>query len=138
MRDRSSSDHSGGRTTAGILLFIIGCLLSSARLIYTGPSPSRLEPDSAAQRAEDRFSALKAELPARGVIGYVGERGNEGTEDYYLAQYALAPLVLERSKNHPLVIVSISSLPTSADTRGLELIKSFGNGVLLFSNKDAK
>jgi len=138
MNESPPSDHLRRRTTIGILLFIACCLLSSFRLVRTAPNPARLQADEIAQRAEHRFSALKLQLPARGVIGYVGESGNAGTEDYYLAQYALAPLVVERSTNHRLVVVSISTLPPMLDTRGLELIENFGNGVLLFSNKDAK
>lgn len=126
------------RMTAGVLLFIACCLLSSLRLVYTTPNPARLQVEDVAQRSEKRFAALKTQLPKRGVIGYIGESGNWGTEDYYLAQYALAPLVVERSKNHPLVIVSISMVPPKPDTSGLEFVKNFGNGVELFSNKDAK
>jgi hypothetical protein len=132
------SDRVRARNTAGILLFIIGCLLSSVRLIQTSPNAAHLQADDIARRAEHRFSALKSQLPASGVIGYIGESGNAGTEDYYLAQYALAPLVVERSKSHGLVVVSISTLPPKPDTEGLQFVKDFGNGVRLFSNKDAK
>jgi len=93
--------------------------------------------DDVALRSEKRFAALRAQLPARGVIGYVGESENRGTEDYYLTQYSLAPLVIERSPNHPLVI---ASFPNSQPVfpQNLELVRDFGNGVLLLSNKDAK
>lgn len=126
------------RNTAGVLVFIVCCLLSSFRLIHRAPSPFHIRVDDIAEKAEHRFASLRAQLPTRGVIGYIGESGNAGTEDYYLAQYALAPLVVERSQNHPLVVVSISTSPPKPDTKGLELVKNFGNGVLLFSNKDAK
>jgi len=136
--DEPPSDRVRVRNTAGILLFMVCCLLSSARLIQTSPNAAHLQADDVAGRAEHRFSALKSQLPASGVIGYIGESGNAGTEDYYLAQYALAPLVVERSKNHGLVVVSISTLSPRPDTEGLQLVKNFGNGVLLFSSKDAK
>jgi len=71
------------------------------------------------------------------VIGYVGESGNSGTADYYLAQYALAPLVIDHSAKHPLVI---GSYPTAAPVfpGNLKLIRDMGNGVLLLASKGTK
>ena len=138
MNESPASGHSSARTIAGIVLFMVGSLLSSLRLTQTAPDPTHLQADEITEKAEHRFSALKSQLPSRGVVGYVGESGNAGTEDYYLAQYALAPLVVERSKNHRLVIVSVTTEPPKPDTSGLELVKNFGNGVALCSNKDAK
>lgn len=126
------------RKIAAVSIFVFCCLLSSVRLIHQAPNPFRLRVDDISFRSDERFAGVKSILPPRGVVGYIGESGNWGTEDYYLAQYALAPLVVDRSRNHRLVIVSISSLPTSADTRGLELVKSFFNGIAILSNKDAK
>jgi hypothetical protein len=137
MRD-SERSYSAPRTIAAVLIFALCCLLSSVRLIREAPNLFRLRADDISSRSDERFAALKSALPPRGVVGYIGESGNLGTEDYYLAQYSLAPLVVERSKNHPLVIVSISGEPPRPDTRGLEFVRNFGNGVLLFSNKDAK
>jgi hypothetical protein len=79
---------------------------------------------------------MKAALPTRGVVGYVGESGDP-VADYYLAQYALAPLVIDRSPNHPLVVGNFpGSSPGTPDH--LQLQADFGNGVLLFANQDAK
>jgi len=131
------SDRFPVRTTVSILLFLVCCLLSSFRLIHNAPAPAQVSPDDIAARSDQRFSALKAQLPERGVIGYVGESGNSGTADYYLAQYALAPLVIDHSANHPLVI---GSYPTAAPQfpEDLRLVRDFGNGVLLLARKDAK
>jgi len=131
------SDRLPARTTAGILFFVLCCLLSSLRLIHISPSPAHVSPDDIAQRSDQRFAALKAQLPERGVIGYVGESGNSGTADYYLAQYALAPLVIDHSANHPLVI---GSYPTAAPVfpGNLKLIRDMGNGVLLLASKGTK
>jgi hypothetical protein len=137
MRD-SNPSYAAPRTTAAVLIFVLCCLLSSVRLIRQAPNPFRLRADDISSRSDQRFAAVKSALPPRGVIGYIGESGNSGTESYYLAQYALAPLVVDRSKDHPLVIANISTSPPMPDTGGLELVKNFGNGVLLLSNKDAK
>jgi hypothetical protein len=137
MNQSPPSERPGARNTVGVLLVVVGCLLSTFRLIYTSPNPARLRRDEVALRSEQRFTALRTQLPARGVIGYVGESGNRGTEDYYLAQYTLAPLVIERSPNHPLVIASFPDSPPVL-AQNLKLVRDFGNGVLLVSNKDAK
>jgi len=77
-------------------------------------------------------------LPSRGVIGYIGEPGTAGLADYYLTQYALAPLVLDRSSKHPIVVGNFpGSLPSAASFNGLHLERDFGNGVLLFTTEDA-
>lgn len=116
-------------------IFILGCLLSSARLIIDAPALHQREGDVIAQRSDVRFAAPRIELPPRGVIGYIGESGDP-TADYYLAQYALAPLVVDRSLNHALVIGNFPSAPPPVQVEGLRLVKDFGNGVLLFARKE--
>ena len=89
-------------------------------------------------RSDQRFAALKVALPSRGVVGYIGESSALARGDYYLAEYALAPLVVDDSTNHRIVIgnfPSLGSVPFAA--KNLQLVKDFGNGVLLLTNKDA-
>lgn len=119
-----------------LLVFIFGCLLSSARLVVEAPIPGRSIPDDIARRSDQRFAGLKAALPQRGVIGYVGDSGESGIPAYYLAQYALAPLVLDRSPNHPLVVGNFASRSAAAAFEKLHLVKDFGDGVLLFAGED--
>jgi hypothetical protein len=134
----SVQNASFGITTVGILAFAVCCLLSSAHLLWNTPDLLHLSVDDIAARSDQRFAALKAQLPGRGVVGYIGESGNSGTAGYYLAQYALAPLVVDRSPNHALVIGSFpDSLPDSP-LGNLQLIQNFGNGVLLFAGNTAK
>lgn len=132
-----ATDRLPTRISAGILAFVFCCLLSSARLIHDTPSPLHLRTDDISTRSDQRFAALRAQLPNRGVIGYIGESGNSGTADYYLAQYALVPLVIDRSANHPLVIGSFPDSPPQVPSN-LQCIGDFGNGVLVFANKEAK
>ena len=122
------------RVTIASVIFVLCCLLSSARLVLEAPTPDTLKdsPDEIA-RSDHRFAALKATLPERGIMGYVGETGDSAVGHYYLAQYALAPLVLDHSEKHPLVVGNFSASP-AASPEGLHLIKDFGNGVLLFAN----
>lgn len=126
------------RMTIATATFILCCLLSTARVVIDAPSPTHLRPDDIAQRSDQRFSALKAVLPQQGIVGYIGDSSSQ--DDYYLAQYALVPLVVDHSPNHPLVIGNISTPlpPQSLPSARLQLLKDFGHGVLLYTNRDAK
>lgn len=126
--------------TIATLIFILCPLLSTVRVITDAPNPARLHTDDIAQRSDQRFATLRAALPPRGIVGYVGASGNAALGDYYLAQYALVPLVVDHSPNHPLVVGNfpVSLPPTSPPSGHLQLVKDFGDGVLLFANRDAK
>lgn len=138
MRPLPTRDQVPARTLVAIAIFVLCCLLSSLRLTFLAPNPEHLTVDNIAQRSDQRFAALKAALPRRGVIGYIGGDGVDATADYYLAQYALAPLVVDHSANHSLVIGNFASPAPAIPPGSLKLEKDFGDGVLLFSNKDTK
>jgi len=91
-------------------------------------------------RSDQRFAPLKGALPTHGAVGYVGEAGApvDVLSDYYLTQYALAPLVVENSTNHPLVIGNFPRSKPSQVPDNLTMIRDFGNGVFLFALKDSK
>jgi len=131
-----SSETLPAKTTVGVVVFVVCCLLSSFRLVLDTPSPAHVGPDNIAQRSDQRFVALKTELPSRGVIGYVGESDDSALPDYYLTQYAVAPLVVDRSPNHKLVIGNFPNSHSESPS-GLRLVKDFGNGVMLFTKEDA-
>jgi len=125
--------------TIASLVFILCCFLSIVRVVTDAPNPTRLHTDDIAKRSDQRFAALRAVLPPRGVVGYVGASGNVGVRDYYLTQYALVPVVVDHSLNHPLVIANFpnSPLPTSVLSDHLQLVRDLGDGVLLLANQDA-
>jgi hypothetical protein len=138
----SAADRNSKRNAAAILILVLCCLLSSGRLLMKSPGLTHLTPDDISGRSDQRFAALKAALADpgaidRGVIGYIGEPGDSGLPDYYLAQYALAPRVVERTTNHALAVANFPASPRAIPP-GLQLVRDFGNGVLLFSNKDAR
>jgi hypothetical protein len=89
------------------------------------------------RRSGRRFAALREALPQRGVIGYIGQ-SQDSVGYYYLAQYALAPLVLDFSQNHPLVVGNFPTAPPQNLPVNLKLLRDFGNGVLLLANEDAR
>ena len=132
-------DHS-----TAFLVFIVGCMLSTARIVWEAPRLNT-PPDSAqgvARRSDQRFGALKALLPERGVVGYLGETGAAALGDYYLTQYALAPVVVDSSPNHRLVVGNFTGSQTGSPALGprsenLRIVKDFGDGVLLLANEGA-
>ncbi len=119
-----------------LVIFIFCCLLSTARILREAPKPWRMQPDDIAQRSDQRFSAVKQILPSSGVIGYVGAPGESSLPDYYLTQYALAPLVIDRSIQHEVVVGNFPSLQIPPSIPGLREIQDFGNGVVLLANED--
>jgi len=121
------SQRASTRNAAAVLIFALCCLVSSAKLFLNATTPA----DDVAQRSDQRLAALKATLPGRGVIGYIGESGNTGTADYYLTQYALAPLVVEHSPNHALVVGNFPTARPISFPSNLQLVRDFGDGVLL-------
>jgi hypothetical protein len=127
-----SPGHFSSKTTIAVLIFVLGCLVSSARLVVEAPQGHI--PDEVARRSDLRFAQIKAALPARGVVGYIGAPA-DSIDCYYLAQYALAPLVVDRSPNHPLIVGNFPSSPSQVPAN-LEVLRDFGGGVLLLANKD--
>lgn len=136
MRVSSRPDGPSLRAPACIVLFVLCCLLSTIRVVRDASSALHTI-DDVSIRSDQRFSALKARLPAHGVIGYIGETGDSATPDYYLTQYALAPLVVDASPHHAIVIGNFPSSQPSHIPQGLQVVADFGNGVMLFANKDA-
>jgi hypothetical protein len=132
------SESASPRAKAAILLFTLCCLLSTIRILRQAPNPARLNPDNISEKSDQRFAAVKSRLPATGVIGYIGESGNPSVPDYYLTQYALAPLVVDRSAKHAIVIGNFSHSPPSDLPPNLRLLQDFGNGVLLLAGEDAR
>jgi len=126
------------RMNCAILLFIICCLLSTIRILREAPNPAHITPDDVSKQSDQRFATVKSRLPASGVIGYIGESGNSSTPDYYLTQYALAPLVVDHSTHHAIVIGNFPLSPPSDLPPNLRLVEDFGSGVLLFAGEDAK
>ena len=137
MDTKTPSQGASARRVAAILLLVACCLLSTAHILFQAPRPGHISADDISKRSDLRFAALKARLPTSGVIGYIGEPGDSATPDYYLAQYSLAPLVVDFSANHSIVVGNFPSSKGGVIPRGLTPMEDFGNGVILFAAKDA-
>ena len=99
----------------------------------SSPSPSKFA------AYERRFDELRKALPGRGVVGYVSDETDEfeKTENYYLTQYVLAPLVVVRGADRPWVVGNFGHGGQSAAAAGARLtpVKDFGDGVVLFGQE---
>ena len=137
MHTTSGPQRTSAKAIGAILVLVVCCLLSTGRIVFEAPGPRRISSDDISRRSDQRFAALKACLPASGVIGYLGETGDSATPDYYLTQYALAPLIVDRSPKHSLVVGNFPSSPPSGIPQDLRLMEDFGQGVMLFAAKDA-
>ena len=133
-----STESASPRAKCAILFLTLCCLLSTIRILRDAPNPAHLSQDDVSKRSDQRFAAVKTHLPATGVIGYIGESGDSSIPGYYLTQYALAPLVVERSTHHAIVIGNFPLSPPSNLPPNLRLVEDFGGGVLLLADEDAR
>ena len=133
-----STESASPRAKCAILFFTLCCLLSTIRILREAPNPAHLSQDDIPKRSDQRFAAVKTRLPASGVIGYIGGDGDSSTPDYYLTQYALAPLVVDRSTHHTIVIGNFPLSQPSSLPPNLRLVEDFGSGVLLLAGEDTK
>jgi hypothetical protein len=84
---------------------------------------------------EKRFAPLRRVLPDHGVIGYLGADSKYWVPNYYATQYVLAPLVVDNSPEHDLVVGNFDAGSEPAWPSNLVLMHDFGNGVVLLAKR---
>ncbi len=93
---------------------------------------------------DERLRRLREHLPPRGVVGYTSDgwdgesfRTVEAMQDYFLTQYAVAPVIVLRGTSLPIVIGNYPADSTAGLTSartypaGLVLRRDLGDGVVL-------
>lgn len=131
----------------GAVLFVSAVSLFSAARLFVGVSdyyPHAPKPDSITEFTS-RFSTLRTMLPNRGVIGYITDPGVSPADanakaEFYLTQYALAPVIVSASPDSHYVIGNFHQ-PISTGSlqdRGFKLIREFGSGIALLENEKFK
>lgn len=125
-----------------IILSIVLCAMISYLPVFRDflAFPDKLR-DQDISRYEQRFEAAKRILPEYGVIGYRSDC-NDITDinclaGFYLAQYAVSPVILDRSPGHALILGNYSSadpteLESESNTDGMSLLMDSGNGIKLY------
>lgn len=84
-----------------------------------------------------RIERIRGELPATGVIGYIGPSDDPTEmryERYYLTQFALAPLIIVDSPDHDLVFGNFidAALDSPSD---FVVVKDLGGGLWLLRKR---
>jgi hypothetical protein len=117
------------------LALLAGTGLVSSGLLVRFAAGLRLPPggrDEVSQ-AEARFAPLRPLLPAHGVVGYLSDRP-DAVPERYLAQYALAPLVLRPGPDGDAVVGNFfdpAEGPRLAAAASLAVVRDLGQGLLL-------
>ena len=118
---------------AGMILLLTVCLLSQWKML---PAPVQRTPrgtDSISLYVS-RFDLLRQVLPKRATICYMASANADGM-DYFLTEYALAPVVVANDGDCELWIGNSKNgqpLPQHTD---LTLLRDFSTGVQLFKKR---
>ena len=133
------------RTRLGLALVLLYALASGAAWVKLAASAAGRSAPDEISIYERRFQEVRAALPARGVVGYLGRTDPAGGSPaereasslldfkrYLLAQYALAPVVLIESTEPDFVVGNFDTGRAPSTPPGFRLERDFGNGLVLF------
>jgi hypothetical protein len=135
----------GTRTRIALLLVLLYAGASTVQWLRRGAEwPAHASQDEISAY-EHRFAELRALLPARGVVGYLGHPDPAGVAPreanaaallhfrrYLLAQYTLAPVLLTESTGPELVVGNFEPGAAFPAPAGLRVIRDLGDGLVLF------
>jgi len=81
---------------------------------------------------EERFAAVKPDLPAHAPVNYVSDQSDP--QDFVYVRYVLVPARLVKGPEpaHDLLVVQYLDTPEIPGFKGYDLQKNYGNGVMLF------
>lgn len=123
------------RAAVAVAVLVTPALWANAQfLVQTVRLHARLEGQDLATYYQARFKPLRPLLPRHGIVGYVSD-GPDATREYYLTQYALAPLVLDRTAARSVVVGNFFDprhAPAIAARWKLVLLRDLGEGVMLY------
>jgi hypothetical protein len=91
---------------------------------------------------EDTFEEIKDSLPPHGVVGYLSDldpHHGEGSAAWYLAEYSLAPIVLDPRMDRDTVVGIFTNPTAAADLigrNGLEIVRRYDAGLMLLRRKN--
>jgi hypothetical protein len=130
---------------------LIGISFYSAILTFrtTSKEAAEMDGDEMVTAWEKRLRKLRLILPDHGVIGYLADwdipdyqYGDKDQEvEFILAQYTVAPLVLERGINHDLILGNFNDngdpqkIQGIQNYFGIQLQESFSNEFFIFKGK---
>jgi hypothetical protein len=82
---------------------------------------------------EERFAAVRQDLPAHASVNFVSDQHTENG-DFLYVRYALVParMVKGLKPAHDLLVVQYLNTPGIPGFKDYQLLKNYGNGVMLF------
>lgn len=120
------------------MCLLAGSLLSSGELLKLSLAPESTDGDNLYL---NRFSAIKSSLPERGVVCYLPSPDSsfQAKKGYFLAQYALAPLVLRADADCEPLIGNFpeGATPALLNQQHLVVVHDFGDGLLVLRRTPA-
>jgi hypothetical protein len=140
------------RVYPGIVVFLIvvliGTSIYSSILTFQGTSKDIAETNGEEMVTawEKRLRKVRQILPEHGVIGYLADwdipdykyGASDQEVEFILAQYTLAPLVLERGTDHEVVLGNFSDngdpqkIQNIQNYFDIQLIDKFSNEIFVF------
>ena len=83
---------------------------------------------------EERFAAVRQDLPAHAPVNFVSDQQQIENGDFLYVRYALVPARMVKGQNpaHELLVVQYLNTPGIPSFKGYQLLKNYGNGVMLF------
>lgn len=83
---------------------------------------------------EERFAAVRPDLPAHASVNFVSDQQHIENGDFLYVRYALVParMVKGLKPAHDLLVVQYLNTPGIPSFKGYQLLKNYGNGVMLF------
>ena len=135
---RSSAWSPGVKTVA--FLVLVGSTLTNLSYVQEQIGLIRNSNIHRVSQYESRLKELLPYMPATGRVGYLSNVHPsdpavpmEIVDEYFRAQYGLAPVVLVPGADEEIIIAKFTdNTDVAAMTRGLDLIKDFGGGLMLF------
>lgn len=129
------------RRDIALILLILLAFNSGVRLLKNGldRSPEALFSHSLHQ--EGRLKNLRSLLPPRGLVGFAQDTSLENVEklrEFYLTQYALAPLILVQNGEETMEVANFKddlSLKRWLAGKNFGVLKDDGNGVAILQKR---
>jgi len=132
-----------------VLIVLVGlCVVSAINGYQTGAQAAgELKGDDMVTAWDKRLRKIRPLLPEYGVVGYLADWDIPGAQygssdqevEFLLAQYTVAPVILERGKKHPVILGNFSDngdtnkLLEVESTLGIRLSQPYSNEINIFT-----
>jgi len=134
------------RLAAAILLAALSIYSAVNGYQIAAQAAGEISGDDMVSAWDKRLRKIRPLLPESGVIGYLADwdvpGGTFGSSDqeveFLLAQYTIAPVVLERGKDHAIILGNFGDdgnpekLQKVQDSLGIQLTQPYSNEINIF------